>query len=383
MRGKKEHKVSVYTNSGPDESVELVHSGEDYFSRLRQLISSAQSEIHLQTYIFENDATGLEIASALKEAANRKVKIYILLDGYGSSKLPNYFFEDLIQVGIHIRLFSPWYSNKVIYIGRRLHHKVLVVDGKTTIIGGINIADKYRGSPAKLPWLDYALQIKSTAIAEPLQQLCKNYYVKNHRVTRKPIQAAFKEAQETSVKILLNDWVKQSTEISKAYINALRKADTEVIMVASYFLPGKNLRNAMSNAAKRGVQVKIILSGVSDLPLVMRATQYLYSSLLEQGITLFEWKKSVLHGKLLVADAKWATIGSFNLNHLSSYRSIEMNAAIDSPEFSEKLHHHLLKVIEQSEQITFDILHKRNGIWVRFKNWLAYRLIRLVSILIT
>jgi cardiolipin synthase A/B len=383
MHRKERHKVAAEHNNTPVESIELVHSGEDYFFRVLQLISKAQSEIHLQTYIFANDATGLEITRALIEAANRNVKVYVLLDGYGSSNLPNYFFEELLQAGIHIRLFSPWYANNIIYIGRRLHHKVIVADGKVALIGGINIADKYRGSNAKLPWLDYAVQIESIAIAEPLQQLCRDFYVKNSRSNRKPIQTDFNEEQKTSVKILLNDWVKQSADISKAYITALRKADRELIIVASYFLPGRNLSSAMRNAAKRGVQVKIILSGVSDLPFIMRATQYLYASLLEQGIQLFEWKKSVLHGKLMVADTQWATIGSFNLNHLSSYGNIEMNVVIDSSEFCEKLRYHLLEVIDQSEPITFETLSIRNSIWLRFTNWLAYRLIRIALIILT
>lgn len=150
------------------DNIVLVHSGEDYFLRLRNIISKAQNEIHLQSYIFENDTTGLEIAEALKEAANSKVKVYVLLDGYGSSKLPNNFLEILKQNGINIRFFSPLFSKNNFYIGRRLHHKVVVVDGEIVLIGGINIANKYRGSNTEHPWLDYAVQIESKTIAQLL-----------------------------------------------------------------------------------------------------------------------------------------------------------------------------------------------------------------------
>lgn len=382
MHKEKEHKIRVDKNDRSVENIELVHSGEDYFFRLLRIISKAQSEIHFQTYIFENDSTGLEISRALKEAANRNVKVYVLLDGYGSAKLPNKFFEDLRNNGIHIRLFSPWYSKNNFYIGRRLHHKVLVVDSNTTIIGGINIGNKYRGSSTKEPWLDYAVQIESESIAEPLGQLCKNIYLKRDRTKRIKIQSQLKN-DVASVKILRNDWLNQKNEIHNAYINALRKADKEVIIVASYFLPGRRLSKELKKAAKRSVNVKIILSGVSDLPIVMRASHFLYFSLLNQGIQLFEWNKSVLHGKLAVVDSNWSTVGSFNLNHLSSYGSIEMNIEINSRKFSEKLYIHLMDVIKQSEQITFETLKIRNGIWTRFKNWLAYRLIRVVLIIAT
>lgn len=381
MHRDQEHKVAVDKSSRSVENIELVHSGENYFFRLLRIISNAQYEIHFQTYIFENDSTGLEIAKALKEAVNRNVKVYVLLDAYGSAKLPDVFFEDLIHKGIHIRLFSPWYSRNNFYIGRRLHHKVVVVDGKIAIIGGINIANKYRGSSTEQPWLDYAVQIEGTSIAEPLGQLCKNIHLKKSRNKRIPIQSHFYKDNGASVKILRNDWLKKRNEIHKAYINALRKSDKEVIMVASYFLPGRRLSVELKKAAKRAVKVKIILSGISDLPIVMRATQYLYASLLNQGIELFEWKKSVLHGKLMVIDNEWSTIGSFNLNHLSSYGSIEMNAEINSQEFCEKLYTHLMGVIEQSEKITVETLKIRNDIVTRLKSWFAYRLVRLALII--
>lgn len=373
----------IHNSNNSSERVELVHSGDDYFSRLRNIIRQAKTEIHFQTYIFDNDSIGNEIVEALKEAAFRNVKIFILLDGYGSYSFPDKVVNELKLKGINIRFFSPFFSTNNFYIGRRLHHKIVVADKNIALIGGINIADKYHGTATEQPWLDYAVQIESTAIAEPLRQLCENIYLKKRRYRRKSIQSDFYNEDGTSVKILRNDWVKQKNEIYKVYINTLRKADKEVIIVASYFLPGRRLSNELKKAARRAVKVKIILSGISDLPIVMRATHYLYLSLLKQGIELFEWKKSVLHGKLAVADSKWATVGSFNLNHLSSYGSIEMNAELNSQEFSEKLYTHLTDVIKKSEKITFAALKIRNGICTKFKNWFAYRLVRIALIIVT
>lgn len=367
----------------PFGNISLVHSGEDYFLRLRNIISKAQDEIHLQTYIFESDTTGSEIAEALKEAAARKVKVYVLLDGFGSTKLSNDFVANLKREGINIRFFSSFFSKNNFYIGRRLHHKVVVADGKIALVGGINIANKYRGSNTEIPWLDYAIQIEEASIAEPLQQLCRDIFLKKTKNNKKIIQSNFFNTTAISVKILRNDWLKQKNEISNSYINALRKAENEVIIVASYFLPGRRLSYTLKSAAKRGVKVKIILSGVSDLPIVMRATHYLYSSLLKQGVELFEWKQSILHGKLAAADNEWTTIGSFNLNHLSSYGSIEMNVEISSIEFSKTISHHLNEVIGQCDNITSETLKIKNGTVTRFINWLAYQLIRMILIIIT
>lgn len=365
------------------ESIELVHSGKDYFVRLRNIISNAQNEIHLQTYIFENDSTGLEVVEALKQAAARNVKVFVLVDGYGSFKLPNSIFRDLVKQGISIRFFSPWYSINNFYVGRRLHHKVIVADGEVALIGGINIADKYRGSDSKTPWLDYAIQINGAAFGKPLQQLCGNIYSKENKLRKRSIVSDINEDKGAVIKLLRNDWLNQKNEISNAYISRLKKADKEVLIVASYFLPGRKFSKVLKRAAKRGVKIKIILSGVSDLPIVMRATRYLYSSLLEQGIELLEWNKSVLHGKLALIDGTWTTIGSFNINHLSSYGSIEMNVETNSSKFSQTLVKHLSVIIEQCETITFETVKSRKGILESIKNWTAYFLVRIALIIAT
>lgn len=379
MHSKKEYKISSNKNNRPVENIELVHSGEDYFLRLLNIISKSKNEIYLQTYIFENDSTGLEIADELKKAASRNVKVFVLLDGYGSSSLPDEFTEDLIQHGIHLRFFST----NIFYIGRRLHHKVVVADGNIALIGGVNISNKYRGTSTKKPWLDYAIQIENGAIAEHLQSLCEKIYFKKKRISQNKIKTTFHSIGEASVRIIQNDWLKRKNEICNSYISAIRNAKKEVIIVGSYFLPGRRLTNVLKNASNKGVKIKLILSGISDVPIVRRATCYLYSSLLKQNIELYEWKKSILHGKVAVIDNEWATIGSLNLNHLSSYGSIEMNVEIQSSDFSKKFASHLETVIVQCQNITYQTLETRNGIFTKIINWLAYRLIRVVLIIVT
>ena len=131
-------KQKIHNNNNPLKRVVLVHSGDDYFSRLRNIIRHAKIEIHFQTYIFDNDSTGNEIVEALKEAASRNVKIYMLLDGYGSNSFSDKVVNELTLKGINFRFFSA----NIFYIGRRLHHKIVVADGNIALIGGINIADK-------------------------------------------------------------------------------------------------------------------------------------------------------------------------------------------------------------------------------------------------
>lgn len=369
--------------SASSESVELVHSGADYFSRLEHIIQDAKYEIHLQFYIFRNDSTGNKILEELKKAASRRVKIYILLDGFGSYSFSKEVIVDLRNLGINFRLFSPFFSANSFYIGRRLHHKVVVADARVILIGGINIADKYHGALSKKPWLDYSVQVSDLKIAKALQLLCRDLFFKKRYLFKKKLESVFNTQEETIVGIIQNDWLKRKNEIYDAYINSFNNAQNEIIIVGSYFLPGRRMNNALKKAARNKVKIKLILSGISDIPLSRRATYHIYSALLENNIELYEWTKTVLHGKAAVVDDYWSTIGSFNLNNLSTYGSLEMNVEIKSAAFSSAYSTHLKDVIGQCQRITPESLKKRNSISSDLMNWLSYWAARALLNIVT
>lgn len=360
------------------ESLSLVHSGADYFSRLELIIADSKVEIHIQMYIFEEDQIGSRIITALKEAALRSVKIYIVLDGFGSFSFSSKTINELKQVGINFRFFSPMFSADSFYLGRRLHNKVIVSDAKTVLIGGINIANKYRGMERELPWLDFAVELNGE-MAESLQEFCRAIYFKKERKTI-PIVLIPKEGH---IGFLQNDWLKRKNEITQAYIKSIRNAEKEIIIVGSYFLPGRKIVKALKKASQNKVQIKLILSGISDIPMTRRATCYLYAKLFRYDMELYEWNQSVLHGKAMVVDGKWTTIGSFNLNNLSSYASIEMNVEIYSELFSKTFQLQLNNIISQSQKITPETLKLKNSLFSKFSNWFSYRLTRIIEIIIT
>jgi cardiolipin synthase A/B len=383
---KLKQKEPMLNNKNPDTSsklIELVHSGEDYFSRLERIILDSKSEIHIQTYIFDYDSIGKKIISALKEAASRNVKIYILLDGFGSFAFPKEVLNDLKQKGINIRYFSPFFSANSLYIGRRLHHKVIVSDSKIALIGGINIADKYYGTPTTPAWLDYAVQIQDEKIGLSLTELCTDIYYRKRRVSRKKIDSVVYFNGNVSVSVLQNDWLKRKNEIYNAYLKSIGNAKKEIVIVGSYFLPGRKLVATLKKASRNNVKIKLILSGISDLPIARRAGCHLYSKLLRYNIELYEWKSSILHGKAAVVDNNWTTIGSFNLNNLSSFASIEMNVGINSVEFSNSYLAHLDQIMAQCEKITPESLELRVGLSTKFLNWVCYWITRIIEIIVT
>ena len=361
----------------------ILKSGEAYFKQLHALIEEAKEEIHIQTYIFENDHIGNRIANALIAATKRQVKVFVLIDAYGSSNLSQTFISHLLVNGVNIRIFSPFFSKNSWYIGRRLHHKVVVIDQKISLVGGINIADKYLGSSAIPPWCDFAILVKDNIIGEKTQEICQRIFFKNS--IRQDLQAN-KTTQTTNqypIKVIQNDWLKQKNEIGKAYLKAINEAHHEIIIVGGYFLPGRKISNALRKAAKRGVSVKLLLSGISDVPLVQRATSFLYKSLLQHKIELYEWNQSILHGKAAVIDDTWSTIGSFNLNHLSSYGSIEMNLEVKDPLFAISFKQQLTLLMQQCEPITSTTLAARNSLLNNFLNWIAYKMTRFSLIMAT
>ncbi len=370
-------------NDNCNEKVVLVHSGNDYFCRLEQLIQNTQNEIHIQYYIFENDTTGKKIIQLLKNAAKRGVKIYLLLDAFGSLSFPNKVAQELTAIGIHFRFFSPFLSISSFYIGRRLHHKVVVSDAQQVLIGGINIAKKYHGNLQKKPWLDYAVLIQEESIAQKLQSVCRNLFFKNIHFSNQKMICLFHTPEEHLVKIIQNDWLKRKNEIYKAYLNAFSQAKYEIIIVGSYFLPGRRLYKALKKAAKNKVNIKLILSGISDVKLSQRATYHIYNKLLKNNIELYEYNTTVLHGKAAVVDGSWTTIGSFNLNNLSTFGSLEMNVEIKSVQFSSDYRIHLGEILSQCQRITTESIKKRNSIYSHFVNWLSYWTAKFLLSLVT
>ncbi len=366
-----------------NKTIALVHSGEDYFNRLEHIILETEFEIHIQTYIFEYDTIGKKIIDALLVAASRNVRVYILIDGFGSFNFSKQVLNKLRKNGINIRFFSPFFSANSIYLGRRLHHKIVVSDSKVTLIGGINIADKYLGNTTTLPWLDYAIELKEEDCAKLLSRLCYNIYYRKRRSDRREIKTYLSEFEYDKVRILQNDWLKRKNEISTSYINSIRNAKEEIVIVGSYFLPGKKLLRALKTASKNKVKIKLILSGISDLPMARRASCYLYAKLLRYNIELYEWEKSVLHGKAAVIDHQWTTIGSFNLNNLSSFGSIEMNVEINSVEFSNEYLLHLNQIMDECQRITPESIQLKDGIASKLINWFSYWITRLIEIIIT
>lgn len=361
-------------------SVELVKSGNDFFEKAYNLIRGSRYTIHLQTYIFSDDSTGLETIGLLAEAVKRGVEVYLLVDAFGSHELKSHTIQTIRQSGIHFRTYSPLVSGYHIRFGRRLHHKILVSDEKEALIGGINFDNNYHLPGKDAPWLDYAVHVTGS-VCEEISIMCrrlwsgKGYFRrKRHTVN----YADFKTNHYVHVKLDQNDWLYGRKGVSRSLNNSIRHARSSVIIMASYFLPGGDMRRSLKSASKRNVNIKIILPGVSDVMLVRYATEYWYAWLLRNNIELYEWNKTILHGKLMAVDNDWVSIGSYNINHLSHFSSIETNLEVKNEPFSHIVKSELESIIQNCHKITPDENRKRMNIFEKFLYWSSFQLIRFL-----
>ena len=369
--------------------VKIIRAGKEYFDFLLHLINTATDSIHLQTYIYDDDETGMLIADALKSSAKRNVEVYLLTDGYASQIMSQKFIYELRDAGIHFRFFEPFFRSKYFYLGRRMHHKVFVADAKFALVGGINIANRYNEMPGKLAWLDYSLYVEGE-VAKELCVLCWktwNLFPAKMGITpceEKQLVFDFRDEETSWVRMRRNDWVRRKNEISATYIEMLLNARSHITIMCSYFLPGKIIRSLLSNAANRGVKIKVITAGPSDIMLAKYAERWMYDWLLRNKIELFEYQPSILHAKVAVCDSEWLTIGSYNVNNISAYASIELNLDVRSADFAKGVEQ-VLEIIIQNECVAITKnkhIHTKN-IFKQFIRWCSYQFIRIVFYLLT
>lgn len=335
--------------------VTVIRGGAPFFSALKELIQKAEHSIHLQTYIFHHDETGKAVAEELKAAVNRGVAVYLIADGYASRSLPDEFVKSLEDAGISFRFFEPVFRSEHFYFGRRLHHKVAVFDNKYGLVSGSNIADRYNDLPGQKAWYDMALLVEGDAAVE-LYDICQKIWGKDttkRNVLRKKLADLFNYISKddaVGVKVLQNDWVRRKLEIYFAYHKLFKEAKKSITIVCSYFLPGISLRNRLSNAVKRGVEVKVVLASVSDVSFTKHAERYLYNWMFRNGIQVFEYQPSVLHAKYAVVDDDLVSLGSYNINDLSAQASVELNLLVKDYDIARDLKQEVAELMEKDCQ---------------------------------
>lgn len=346
-------------------AITLLHNGIEYFPKLEAAIESAQQEIYIETYIFGYDQTGIRIVNALKRAARRNVTVHLLIDGFGSRKLPRKVIQSMLDTGVKILIFRPEVFGLRRHRFRRMHRKVAVLDAQVAFVGGINIIDDLDEPEMQAPRLDYAVQIKGPLLlkihraVQYLWALVAWAHFKKRWVNRTVLQQTGKPEGHQCAAFLIRDNLRHRRDIEQAYLDAINNARSEIVIANAYFLPGKRFRQALNKAARQGVIVKLLLQGKIEYSLQHYATHALYGSLLDAGIRIYEYNKSYLHAKVAVIDNQWATVGSSNIDPFSLLLAREANVIIDDRAFAIELRSSLEQAI------------MKDSVSVARKNWLA------------
>ena len=363
----------------------LLNSGREYFPALLAALDEAKSEIYLESYIFADDEVGSAVATSLAGAAERGVRVQVLVDGFGAPAFAVDFLPRLLAAGVHAMLYRPEVARFKLrrHRLRRLHRKIVVVDGRIAFVGGINIVDDNNAPAGLRPRYDYAVRVEGPILADILAAVRHMWEIvawvnlkRRFRVVA-PVPARDLPAGTQRAAFLLRDNIRHRNDIANAYLEAIQGARREILIANAYFLPGFRFRHAIKAAARRGVQVTILLQGVSDHPTLRYATQALYGALIADGVHVFEYGKSFLHAKVAVVDGEWATVGSSNIDPFSLLLAKEGNVFIRDRQFATELRQSLAQAMgEGAHEISLDHL-ARIPFYSRLLRWLSYGLVRL------
>ncbi|MBW2039929.1 MAG: cardiolipin synthase B [Deltaproteobacteria bacterium] len=339
--------------------VQLLTNGEQAFPQMLAAIDNAKERVSLEIYKIRMDAVGRRFVEALTNAAERGVRVRFLYDAYGSRTVNGGDFAALRAAGAEVRVFNPvmWWT--LLRVNNRDHRKILVVDGRIAFVGGVNLAKEYDGNGVN-GWRDTVLMVEGPAALDAERVFASSWLQGGRGFMGKDLPMVgfrhFKRVIDDPLMWLLGlngtfclpehapmaDGAAHVRVISSApdhlsstivdkYLLAINSAQKHISISCAYFVPPLILRRALVDAAKRGVQVRLILQGSSDSPLARTISIGYYGRLLKHGVEIYEWTRSVLHAKTMVVDGVWATVGSANLDGRALFLSYEANVAVIDP----------------------------------------------------
>lgn len=381
------------------EHLHLLAGGREFFPALIAAIDKAAGEVLLETYIYIEDETGRQISQALCRAARRGVQVRLVTDWVGSDAIA--FAEGLRQAGVMHAEFNPaWFGRHGV---TRTHRKLAVIDSQIAFVGGLNIIDDYddgEGGRLPAPRWDFAIRaegavvqevrtaflhqwrgITDTALARSVErtQQWLRWMVREGGVVAARLHA---RSRGPIIAFIARDNLHHRRSIENSYLRAIGQAKREVWLANPYFVPGRRLRRALTQAAQRGVQVTLLL-GKKEFWLLDRAVPSLYGALLRAGVRIAEYKEGHLHGKVAVVDDRWATVGSSNCDALSLFVNHEANFMVQNHPLVAMLKAHIHQAVHDEAESVDPMEFAHRSPLDRLGNWCAYVLYRLVMRVLT
>ena len=357
--------------------------GPQTYAAIESDLRAARHHIHLETFIFGADDIGRRFGELLAGKRKEGVEVRVLYDSIGSMDTPKDFFEQMRQQGIEVREFRPMnpVKNPRIWdINNRDHRKIIVVDGKVGFTGGINIDNTYSSPSSSRPgpkrgvedgWRDTHMRIQGPAVKQ-LQTL----FLQSWAQAGEPLQAKdgdrylppVQSAGDKLITIVGNDSESDDRSLYGTYLAAFKHSNRRLWITHAYFAPNPELLDVMAAAARRGVDVRLIVPAFTDSSLVLNATQATFTPLLEAGVKIYELKDALLHAKSVVIDGTVSIVGSANLDMRSFLHNDEVNAIVVDREFGRRMEEVFERDQRGSRPVTLERWQKRS-LWQRFKEF--------------
>ncbi|MCX5828332.1 MAG: cardiolipin synthase [Deltaproteobacteria bacterium] len=363
--------------------VTLLANGQAAYAAMFKAMQSARDHINLETYIIDDDDVGRKFSDLMLKKQAEGVQVNLIYDSVGSFNNPASFFQRLTNGGIQVVEFNP--INPLKAHGNWLlthpdHRKILIVDGKIAITGGINISSVYssklsgrhEGKGKPLPWRDTDVQIEGPAVAE-FQKLFLDTWSKQNgpKLSGRNYYPRMKENGNALVRVIGSTPGSDNRITFIVYVAAITFAEHSIHLTNAYFIPDDQILKAFTDAARRGVDVKIILPGTTDSAMALYAARYNYSGLLESGVKIYERHNALLHAKTAVIDDVWSTVGSTNMDYWSLLSDDEVNAVVLSREFAAEMKKTFAKDIVESHQIKWEEWKER-PLFSKMREWFAH-----------
>ena len=365
--------------------VTLLVDGAATYAAMFKAVENAGDHINIETYIMEDieDETGRKLADLMLQKQAEGVQVNLIYDSLGSYTTPAAFFQRLRDGGIQVVEFNPINPLKARgkwRLAKSDHRKILIVDGKVAIAGGINISQVYTSGlsgrrdkeAVQMPWRDTDVQIEGPAVAE-FQKLFLDTWQnqKGAKLPERKYFPALKEEGQALVRVLGSTPGEANRLTFIMYVAAITFAEKSLHMTNAYFAPDSQTVEALTDAAKRGVDVKIILPGTTDSSLAQFAGEYFYSGLLKSGVKLYKRRNVLLHAKTLVIDGVWSTVGSTNMDFWSFSSNDEVNSVILSREFAITMEEMFARDLAESDQVRWEEWKKR-PLSLKVREWFSH-----------
>jgi cardiolipin synthase len=383
----------------PGNAFRLLENGDEFFPRVFECIAAATHEVVLETFILFEDKVGNALHAALLQAAARGVRIDVTIDGFGSPDLSDRFIATLTRAGVRVHVFDPaprvwgWRTN----IFRRMHRKIVVIDGRRAFVGGINFSADHLLDYGPAAKQDYTVEIEGPVVAEIHEFVHKALAAGQRAAKAPPATSPAPPRSSMPAKgagkldspavrqtprgggaaiFVTRDNRHHTNDIERHYRIAIRAARERVVIANAYFFPGYRLLRELRRACRRGVDIRLILQGEPDMPIVKTAARLLYPHLLKSGVRIYEYWERPLHGKVAVSDGEWSTVGSSNLDPLSLSLNLEANVIIKDSAFNAHLVRRLEHLISHGcRQVEAEDFEKSTA-WQTMRNFLAFHLVR-------